>query len=380
MATKKSSKRAGSKKSSSTKTTRVTKKTLEEPAEEKVLAAEAEQKEAETTEPEAVEVVEVEEVVEPAKKDDKKAEKKEKRSVTDRLADLNPAAMLVEAFGTFILSAVILRLVSNTSYGLPMIALTLAVLVVVFGAISGAHLNPAISIAAWINKKIDGVRAFGYIVAQLVGAALAILVVTGLTNANYDLGNALRQMAVQSNVATESEIDKDGVEAWAKSYLKNNGTTEIPDGKTAVEYLAEQTGLDKNSDKGIDVSAQTKVYTQPKLAEGKEWAALLAEIVGTIVFGFGVGFALFSKRKCVVAKGLAVGFGLLAGLTVAGATAILNPAVAIALGAYHWGDLTTTLWPIVVYVLGAIVGMTLGVFIYRMLARNSDNAEEEFEA
>ena len=383
MATKKSSKRASAKKSP--KTTKVEHVSEKAPVEEVAIVdtTEPEEAEAKTTEVEEKAEVKTAETSENSNSTTvaKKAakERKPKASLVDNLADINPTAMLAELFGTFVFAAAVLRLATNNNFGAIAISLVFAVLVVVFGAISGAHLNPAITIAAWVNRKINGAKAFAYIVAQVVGASLAVLVVSLLTTATYDLSNDIKQLAIQSNVVTEEEIAKDGgVENWAKKYLEKNGQ-KVEKGKTAVEMIAENAGLDKNRGVGVDVSAKTKVYTQPGLAQHKEWGAMIAEFVGSIVFGVGVGFALFNKKKSAVANGVAMGFGMLAGLTVAGATAILNPALAIAVGAYHMGGVATVLWPIAVYVLAAVLGMLAGVSAYRLVARNSDNSDE-FEA
>ena len=40
-------------------------------------------------------------------------------------------------------------------------------------AISGGHLNPAVTFAAWVTKKIEGKNALGYIVFQCLGAIFA---------------------------------------------------------------------------------------------------------------------------------------------------------------------------------------------------------------
>ena len=383
MATKKSSKRASAKKSP--KTAKVEHVSEKAPVEEVAIVdtTEPEEAEAKTTEVEEKAEVKTAETSENSNSTTvvKKAtkERKPKASLVDNLADINPTAMLAELFGTFVFAAAVLRLATNNNFGAIAISLVFAVLVVVFGAISGAHLNPAITIAAWVNRKINGAKAFAYIVAQVVGASLAVLVVSLLTTATYDLSNDIKQLAIQSNVVTEEEITKDGgVENWAKKYLEKNGQ-KVEKGKTAVEMIAENAGLDKNRGVGVDVSAKTKVYTQPGLAQHKEWGAMIAEFVGSIVFGVGVGFALFNKKKSAVANGVAMGFGMLAGLTVAGATAILNPALAIAVGAYHMGGVATVLWPIAVYVLAAVLGMLAGVSAYRLVARNSDNSDE-FEA
>jgi MIP family channel proteins len=49
----------------------------------------------------------------------------------------------------------------------------LAVLVSSFGAVSGGHFNPAVTLGLWIGGQIDVVKGLGYLVAQLLGGAAA---------------------------------------------------------------------------------------------------------------------------------------------------------------------------------------------------------------
>jgi MIP family channel proteins len=58
--------------------------------------------------------------------------------------------------------------------------LALAVVVSAFGAVSGAHFNPAVTFGLWIASRIDGVRAVTYVIAQLIGAIVAALLVSTL--------------------------------------------------------------------------------------------------------------------------------------------------------------------------------------------------------
>jgi MIP family channel proteins len=93
------------------------------------------------------------------------------------------AALVAEAVGTFLFffvgaGAVVLD--SHTSGGaggLVGIALAhglvLAVLVSAFGAVSGAHFNPAVTVAVRLAGRIEWSRAVMYVVAQLVGALAA---------------------------------------------------------------------------------------------------------------------------------------------------------------------------------------------------------------
>lgn len=84
---------------------------------------------------------------------------------------------LAEALGTFLFVFAIIAAVDSGSPLTPIaIGFALMVLVYATGHISGAHLNPAVSLGVWIRGAIDG-RTFGaYIIAQFVGAALAAAV------------------------------------------------------------------------------------------------------------------------------------------------------------------------------------------------------------
>ncbi|HVQ16180.1 MAG TPA: aquaporin, partial [Vicinamibacterales bacterium] len=43
------------------------------------------------------------------------------------------------------------------------------------GSVSGAHINPAVTLGFWLMQKLDTRTAIGYVVAQLGGAALGAL-------------------------------------------------------------------------------------------------------------------------------------------------------------------------------------------------------------
>src|SRR6185503_9772807 len=56
----------------------------------------------------------------------------------------------------------------------------LAVMVSAFGAVSGGHFNTAVTFGLWIAGQIEGARAVGYVVAQLIGAIAAAALVGSL--------------------------------------------------------------------------------------------------------------------------------------------------------------------------------------------------------
>ena len=48
----------------------------------------------------------------------------------------------------------------------------------IFGAVSGGHFNPAVTIAAVIDKRLDPATGVGYIASQLIGGIAAAVVVS----------------------------------------------------------------------------------------------------------------------------------------------------------------------------------------------------------
>ena len=53
-------------------------------------------------------------------------------------------------------------------------------MVYAFGHISGAHINPAVTIPMMITKKIDVKNGIGYILFQIMGAVIATLTLQAL--------------------------------------------------------------------------------------------------------------------------------------------------------------------------------------------------------
>lgn len=89
--------------------------------------------------------------------------------------NVEPRAMLAELFGTFVLAAVALMIGDPVIVGFTLVGLVLGT-----AAISGAHLNPAVSFGLWSIKKISAARMLAYWVMQFLGAALAMVLIKGL--------------------------------------------------------------------------------------------------------------------------------------------------------------------------------------------------------
>ena len=59
-------------------------------------------------------------------------------------------------------------IVAPFGFGLGLLAAIQAV-----GHVSGGHFNPAVTLAAWLDKRIEPLNALGYVVAQAIGAIAA---------------------------------------------------------------------------------------------------------------------------------------------------------------------------------------------------------------
>jgi aquaporin Z len=93
---------------------------------------------------------------------------------------------VAELIATFSLTfAVSISIISGTPLATPVVAaLVLGVFVYTIGPISGAHLNPAVTLGLLSIGKVKGRDAVIYIISQIVGAVLAMVVVQGLTDSS----------------------------------------------------------------------------------------------------------------------------------------------------------------------------------------------------
>ncbi len=106
------------------------------------------------------------------------------------------ASYVAEFFGVLILTTVVYSMILKTPipFFLPFfssiaVGLTIAVLTLILGGISGAHLNPAVTLSMWVMRRIDAVRAVLYIAAQVLGAVAAFYLL------GYLLDNKLQNIA-----------------------------------------------------------------------------------------------------------------------------------------------------------------------------------------
>lgn len=218
-------------------------------------------------------------------------------------------ALAAEFIGTFLLAATIVA-----GSGQPIFVLfAFAGIILTIGAISGAHVNPAVTIGAFVTRRIGWLRALGYIVAQALGAAFAYVVLSSF------LAGA------------------DPVDAQAQLY-----------GQAAPSLFA---------------------ATQVSLLGGKEWFIFFSELVGAAILAFAIANATRETQDRVAAA-LTGGFGLFIALMVSisvagyvGGSAIINPAVAITLQAYDWANF----WSFAIYGIAPLLGGIVGFVLYDLL-------------
>lgn len=213
-------------------------------------------------------------------------------------------AFLAEVIGTFMLAAVVIAVSGQQLF----VMFALIAIVLVVGNLSGAHLNPAITFGAWLTRQISGIRAIGYVIAQFVGAMLAVVALNAL------LGGTPEQQGFMGQAAAEPSL-----------------------------------------------------FKASPLVEGKEWYAFFAEVLGAGLFGFAVAAAF--KHKEQMAAAFTVGGGLFIGLLVGGMTAVLNPAIALAIDALKFDGIM----PTVVYALATLIGAGLGFLAYKVLRKEVDS-------
>lgn len=93
---------------------------------------------------------------------------------------MNTKALIAEFMGVFALCFVGIFAIANAGGGATDLTgvafahgLAIAVMIAAFAAVSGAHFNPAVSLAMLITKRIDAKGFVGYIIAQILGGVVA---------------------------------------------------------------------------------------------------------------------------------------------------------------------------------------------------------------
>jgi aquaporin Z len=104
---------------------------------------------------------------------------------------MDPRKLLAELIGTFVFFLIGLMAILSTKAfpggpDLVVIAfgfgLGLFAAIQIAGAVSGGHFNPAVTLAAVLDKRLDPMTGVGYVVAQLIGGIAAAAFVLVMSN------------------------------------------------------------------------------------------------------------------------------------------------------------------------------------------------------
>jgi aquaporin Z len=119
-----------------------------------------------------------------------------------------------EAWGTFLLvlagagAGVVGALTGKVSPGMAAVAPGLTVMAVIYfmGTVSGAHLNPAVTIAFAVRRNFPWMRVPGYLVAQFAGGILAAVFLMAVFGKTGKLGATVPGDGISSAQALAIEI------------------------------------------------------------------------------------------------------------------------------------------------------------------------------
>lgn len=105
--------------------------------------------------------------------------------VTSKLDNNTINIVMAELIGTFVLTLVALLTLQNI---MPLyVGLTLVLLVLSLGAVSGSHVNPAVTFGLWAAQKLKTILLPFYWGAQLLGAMGAVVVLSLVSGGNLAL-------------------------------------------------------------------------------------------------------------------------------------------------------------------------------------------------
>lgn len=187
------------------------------------------------------------------------------------------AALTAELVGTGLLTLVILVVAQVTGgigyYVSFAVGIILALLVMAFVRVSGAHFNPAITLALWTVRKVETTRAILYIAVQLIGGLLAYLLFSWLVDT--DVAGQASEFDSRVLVA---ELVGTAVLAFGVAAATYQRMTD--GGKAAVVGLAVTAGV-------LIASVKSAAFLNPAVALGAQswvWATyVLGPVLGALI-------------------------------------------------------------------------------------------------
>ena len=172
--------------------------------------------------------------------------------------------VFAELFGTF--GLVLVALFAAKETGALYVGLFLAVMVMAVGAVSGSHLNPAVTLAKWTMRQLKSVLLPFYWGAQFLGAMLAVIVINWVTNNSLHLDfSHLGSMnwAIFAVELVGATVFMFGLAAATNRRTLGTGSAAIGVGLSLVAGLVVATSLLANVQGTVDTSNVTSVDKLP---------------------------------------------------------------------------------------------------------------------
>lgn len=206
---------------------------------------------------------------------------------------------------------------TSLAFGFVIIAMAFSI-----GRVSGCHVNPAVSIACWLDKRMTGKECLFYIISQVLGGFIGAILMFGIAK--------MAGLEIYANIGD------------ASNYV--------------VGYAGE-------------------------LTAGNIIGALLTEIVLTCIFVF-VILSVTDNNEAIGKKaGIVIGITLtlthLIGINLTGTS--VNPArsLATALGALIYTGEVEALSQVWIFIIAPIAGGILAVLLYKLFFKNSDSENSD---
>lgn len=189
---------------------------------------------------------------------------------------LKPGVLVAELIGTFSLAFAVLASVNGSVEVIPTAVIagfTLMLAVLSIGGISGAHINPAVTLGLLSVGKISLRDAAGYLVAQFAGAITALAVLSTLLQSEV--------IGVQSDTSNwtiffgeliGAAIFTFGVAAAVDQGLERISTAALVGGSLFIGILFAAVVSNGILNPAVAITLQSAT-----------WAYLLAPIVGAVI-------------------------------------------------------------------------------------------------
>lgn len=193
------------------------------------------------------------------------------------------------------------------AFGLSIVAMAYCI-----GTISGCHINPAVSFAMLLSRRMSGKDFVGYVIAQVLGAILASAILMAIINGSANLGPV-----------SEVGLGQDGF--GSASYV------------------------------GISMGG-----------------AFLVEVILTFVFVLTV-LGVTSSEKMSSVAGLVIGLTLafvhIMGIPLTGTS--VNPARSLAPAIFMGGQALEQVW---LFIVGPLIGAALSALVWMFLVKQKKQA------